>query len=1467
MTTPFPTHTQQRAARAVRHVRSLALLLALGAAGVSYAVSLDDQPVLAARSVPGNLALALSVEWPTTSRTAHTGAYTNTTEFLGYHDPDKCYRYQYNSATPAESYFAPAGLATGTGTANPRRCTDNLTWSGNFLNWAATSTIDPFRWAMTGGRRVVDTATETILEKARHARSSLFNDRTLPNNQVENATPFTAAQAPDGLGISVQNRGYQMRFWPVNRVGPFTVEYYNATANNYDVFGNGTAPVRTDTGVQAPNNQWGDSPATGVNADFSSRWTSQLNWPAQGYFQFRLKHDDRARLLINGAQVADGPSWTDWNNDALWTYSSRLGRTTNGASATVEVQHVDTGGGASLRVQVRRCNNNPNAGNADSATIGTGCRTDTNGQWGAWQDLGATTPNNYLPGTSAVNYQDAALGPNFYDATMRVKVCDASTGAGGVEANCKAYGSNYKPEGLIQEYSDRMRFSAFGYLNDDNMRRDGGVMRARQKFVGPQTPVPGSLPITNTASEWSATTGQYVRNPDGTDATATNTLAGLSGGDAVQDSGVINYVNKFGSVVTSDYKDHDPVSEMYYGVLRYFRNLGNVPAWSSMTPAHDSNPSVATKRAWVDGFPVITNWDDPIQYSCQRNFILGIGDIYTHRDKNVPGNARTGDEPAMPAQVTADTAVNAVTLTNRVQVLQGLSPGRDGNYSSGRENSYYMAGLAFDANTRDQRPDVAGQERTRGKQTVQTYWVDVLEAAFESNNQFYLAAKFGGLDQNKLPAGFDPLTYNGTIPLDWFSTSGETVGTQPRPDNYYTAGQPAAMVSGLQRAFARIANNIKEFTTSFSLSAPQVQSSGAASYATQYDTSDWTSEITGSTLKFVNAAGNPDPGGDPQVVTPPSWNTTATLATQFGGAGWNTGRRVATWNPTLTGVNRGVPFRWDNISSTQRTALNNVSGTEDANRQNLLNYLRGDRANEKNSTNTTRPFRQRGKLLGDIVNAKLRPVGPPSRPLSDAANQGYSAFKTLRKDRPTVVYAGANDGMLHAINGKLDTATGGGQEMFAYVPSALFNGPSSTPLANGLAALADPNYVHHFYVDGTPAVYDLDFGRVRTNHTTAWRGGAPYTPDWRSLLIGGLGKGGRSYYALDVSNPANNTEANTSSWVLWEFSDTDMGFSYGEPLVVKTRRYGWVVILTSGYHDDNTNRQGYFYIVDPKTGDLLQKIGTGTGTTANGLAHAEAFVKDYSDGMADAVYAGDLNGQLWRLDLSGETADYAAPTRLAVLTNAAGQAQPITTKPLIEIHPQTLKRYVMVGTGQLLNGDDVASASAQGYYAILDGTQSAFTPYNAGTMPYTRANFVQRAANNFTNGVTLSNTDRGWYIDLDVVSSVALRVVAPSTAYNGRVAFSALLPAGDVCSPQGTSRIYALDFSTGRSVLKSDVTNTIVAYVATDSAITDLRFLSVDGRAKLLSGDNKGKVEDRELEPPPRPPVRLLNWREVPTAN
>jgi type IV pilus assembly protein PilY1 len=1252
------------------------LRLALALVGTAFAgaslatTTLADQPVFTNAGVPGNLALALSVEFPT----AHVGnTYSSANTYVGYFDANKCYLYSKHATDGTLDHFYPSGLASN------RTCigaSNDSKWSGNFLNWATMQTIDPFRWALTGGYRSTDTTSLTLLEKAwasGQGGTGNFPNRSVSNaTQIANATPFAWA----AFNMRVQGLGNRLRF------------------------------TRT--------------------ADVSG------------------------------------------------------------------------------------------------------------------------TPTVYDPAL----HPDTVDGTVLYDLAVRVRVCDTSAGAGGVESNCTAYPNSgveiYKPTGLLQQYAEKIRYSAFGYLNDSNLQRDGGVLRARQKFVGPTYQLPAASVTSNANKEWDADTGIITINPDPTDASDTATLFGVP----VSNSGVLNYLNKFGQITPGGYKTYDPVGELYYAAIRYFKKLGNVPEWTATGSA-----STTTKTTWVDGFPVITNWDDPILYACQRNFVLGIGDVNTHADKNVPGATATNSEPTKPSAVTSDTSVDAVVATHKVGSLHGLGATLGSTSPYGgccNNNSALMAGIAYDSNTKDIRPDVAGQANTKGKQTVQTYWLDILEyQTYKSNNQFYLAAKYGGF---KVPDVFDPYARATDIPAEWWTTTGETVGSQARPDAYFVASNPVAMITGLQRAFADIVSRLRPYTTSFSTTLPQVSSTGVASYATRYDASDWTGEVVASSTTFDTTTGVP--------ILTESWNFSTKLAAQIavsGNTGWDTNRRIVTFR---TDTKVGTPFRLANLAATQSAALDTVYRTgSDAGT--YLDYLRGDKSLEEGQSGvgTAGPYRKRQGPIGDIVGSKSKPAGPPVATYANAANPGYSTFKTTWASRPTVVYVGSNSGMLHAVNGAL-TGTDAGKEIFAYVPGNLYTGPSGTPVSNGLVARGDPDFEHRYFVDGPAAVFDMDFGRTVGGTGT----------NWRSVLVGALGKGGKSYFAIDVTDPATmTTEAVVASRVLWEFSDTHLGYTFGEPTAVKTRKHGWVLVFASGYN--NLDGQGYFYIVNPRTGELLKKIGTGSGSVASeaGLAHVQAYVLDRTDGTADAIYAGDLQGKLWRLDVTDANGDYPAPVQIAQLADANGVALPVTSRPLIVVQPGSNRRWITVGTGRLLNSADVGSSQAQGLFAIMDGT--GLRPYSAAQLPsgmtHPVSNSNLRKLTDLTQRVTLNlATEIGWWYDIGSSAGRGWRVLSDPTSFYGVVAFPAMLPSPDVCNPSGTGRVYAIDLGTGQSAI-TNASGQPTSYFdpPNSGTVTDLRFYSVDGTPRLITCNDKGTCDVPPTSKPGGLGLRRLNWRELPLAD
>ena len=1106
----------------------------------------------------------------------------------------------------------------------------------------------------------------------------------------------------------------------------------------------------------------------------------------------------------------------------------------------------------------------------------TGTATGSSALVTASATTGATayTGQNSFVSSSSSSYADPS---KTYELYINVKVCDTTVS---VESNCTLYSGSgyYKPEGLMQSYSSQLRYSAFGYYNhsgDTTQQRDGGVMRARMKYIGPTQPVPGSSAITNSLAEWSSSTGVMVTNPDSSDASATVTRAASAGWTVtIPNSGVMNYLNKFGYSAQS-YKSKDPVSELYYAALRYFKDLGNVASYTDLSGAGSST----TAATWLDGFPAITSWDDPILYACQKNFILGIGDVNTHRDANLYGStlrALSSLEPTLPSEVTADTSVNVATATDMVGTLEGKS-GLGSLFAatgtgtcastSAQCNTYYMAGLAYDAHTKDIRSDLTGT------QTVNTYWMDVEEnQIYRHKNQFWLAAKYGGFT---VPSDFSPYSssngtstiadstwYNSTDTLTrstsstgeiTYSTDTSTTAVDKRPDNYFPGNQPGTMQSGLTSAFAKISSEAAAAnSTSLSTPTPNVASSGSVSYSATYDPSTWTGKVIASTVSYAS---------DGTATTTEQWDARALLSAS---TTTSSTRKIVTCCTTAT-VSNGLPFTYSALSSaslnsrTYYASFGAVPGVSTQSIANYILYLRGDTSQEiANGGN----YRTRSYRLGDIVDAKPIAVGAPASGYYDVYNPGYSTFRSTYASRKTVVYAGANDGMLHAFDGSTGASTSG-SELFAYIPSFLY-GTSSTAASTGLATLGDPSFTHHYFVDSTPATFDLNL-----NNTY---GATSSTADWRSLLIGGLGKGGAGYYAIDVTDPsAWTSESAVAGKVLWEFTDSRMGYSYGPPSVVKTAKYGWVVVFTSGYN--NSDGVGYFFLVNPRTGTLLEAIATTSGSTSApiNLAQQTAFIPNYTDMTADAIYAGDLQGNVWRLDVTGTSA-YSSPTLIASLTDASGNAQPVTTRPLVEVDPSTAVRYVMIGTGRLLADSDISSSAVQTFYAIVDGTSTSGAFYSSSTLPSGVSFPITRSQLNANTSLltgigSTPASAMGWYFDMPVTSGIASRVNVDPTANAGVVAWAANLPNGSVCSPSGTSTVYAVSFATGKTVLQ-DSSGSLVASTAISSGIvTEIAILDVGGTTRLYAGTSCGSVTVVPASLNTSSGAKQLNWHDVPLVN
>lgn len=701
---------------------------------------------------------------------------------------------------------------------------------------------------------------------------------------------------------------------------------------------------------------------------------------------------------------------------------------------------------------------------------------------------------------------------------------------------------------------------------------------------------------------------------------------------------------------------------------------------------------------------------------------------------------------------------------------------------------------------------------------------------------------------------------------------------------FVAAQSPQEVVDSIQGALANIADRVGSSasvaTNSGTLSA------GSYLFQARFDSADWSGQL----LAFgINADGSVDPV--------PDWNAGDVIDTQ----NYNTGREILTFNPDADVVpggaieGQGVAFRWPgsynspdaltglsdgqiddllyfapHTSSTGdagEIAINQAYGTA------LTNYLRGQRSNE----GVGYSFRTRNSVLGDIVNSDPRYVGAPKfRYPESVAPKSYAAFQSAFAARAPMVYVGANDGMLHGF------AEADGREKIAYIPNAVFE---------NIASLSRVDYSHRYFVDSGPTIVDAFLATMDD-------------PDsgvdglWRSVLAAGVGGGGQTVFALDVTNPSTFDEANAASLVLWEFDDSDdadLGYTYGKPQIAKMANGRWAAVFGNGYNnteaDGNVSTTGnaVLYIVDLETGELIRKLDTDAGSvvTPNGLA-TPTLVDYNADMTVDLIYAGDLLGNLWKFDVSSANtgqwdSDYkSGSTPRAMFTAEANQA--ITTQPQVAFHPDGLDGFmVYFGTGKYLEIDDndpIAQAT-QAFYGIWDKNLSSLTTFDSSDLVLQTINnqyddgfdtnddsaddafFVLRELSD--NDLDFANS-MGWKLNLQplAVEGVANannfgeRQVSNAVVRDGRVIFTTLIPSQQPCDFGGSSFVMQVDYRDGGALgfpafdlngdgVFDDVDTNASGRMSDVGIVPTLSILSDSDRDIAFGSGSSGDVDVMEL--------------------
>jgi len=551
--------------------------------------------------------------------------------------------------------------------------------------------------------------------------------------------------------------------------------------------------------------------------------------------------------------------------------------------------------------------------------------------------------------------------------------------------------------------------------------------------------------------------------------------------------------------------------------------------------------------------------------------------------------------------------------------------------------------------------------------------------------------------------------------------------------DFYSAKDPTAFTDGLRQSLASIQSRLGS-GTSLSSNSTEVED-GSAVFKASYQSVIWSGDLAAYTVSTNG------------INSTAAWIASERLPTQANRSIFTRAGGTAT------------TFIWANLSGTQQTALGS---------SNIVNYLRGDQSLEQANGGTLRT-RTNGPL-GDIVNSTPYYVGVPDATLYASRTwtgaSSHAAFAETNASRTKMVYVGANDGMLHGFNAEVAaTVENRGKEVFAYIPEALVN--------TNLASLASPSYTHRYFVDGQITVADAYIGSA-----------------WKSVLVATLGRGGKSVFAIDVTDPSSMS----TNKMLWETTPSVMGQSPGKPTIARLADGNWMAIMGNGYNSSDNHAR--LVMINLQSG-AVSSIDTSVGSSSspNGLS-APYVIDTDNDGNADRAYAGDIQGNLWRFDLAAQTA-----TKIFQARDSSDNAQPITSGVSVVKRTSTGDYWIYFGTGKFLGESDITTTSVQTWYGLTDGSeisdrsllhQSSIVSNTASSSgDYTVRTVSEVSANDLTG-------KRGWYMDLITGNThTGERMILTNQIINGVLIGQTLVPTGTQCNPNGDGFVMALNLFTG----------------------------------------------------------------------
>ena len=821
----------------------------------------------------------------------------------------------------------------------------------------------------------------------------------------------------------------------------------------------------------------------------------------------------------------------------------------------------------------------------------------------------------------------------------------------------------------------------------------------------------------------------------------------------------------------SEASTNTPLSESLACLWSYFRNGGD-PSITSMNdfkPFTDGNAATSSP---------ITNW-------CQKNFIVLITDGLPTWDNYLDYHTSQSvfyiNKPSnYPNKYQYPVGVPNLSWGDGVSAGDPLYDDVDSSLAAddGDRARHYLDDVAAYAYNEDLYPD----ENLRTHKNF--------EKVFK-NKQNIATYTIGFTTSNKL---LQATAKNGNGGLDGY---------------YYTANNYEELKQALENVFSSIEQRLYAFT---SFTGPKkVVSTSSTSFVGTFlpsaASSIWEGHLIAYNLRpdatfYTNAQGEIDDASK-------RWDASLHVPEAAS-------RNLVTLVPPFTSTynySTPTPFTTANAASlrTYMGFTDDDAGTALA--SNTIDFIRG-----------VRPTGQPTTRFGDVFHSDIVFVGQPLqwkslyfpnyigfwKKYNDNATDGGTEYGDA--PRKKVVFVGTNDGVFHLIDADPADGANEGKELWGFVPDEVL--PS-------LKSIVQEN-TYKYTVDGRITADDICQGNC-----SSWS-------DWRSMIFLGLRGGGKAYYGLDITD--------TSSPVIkWKFGKTltgtepdyvqYLGDSWGKPVVGKIRfkegstvKEKWVVFLAGGYGTAVKNSSGNItsysglqgkalFVVEAYTGNLLWMLGYTTGSDDQTSAHylttntlynwpiasAVTALDKNNDGYLDAVYFGNLGGNLFKLNVQNSDSSTWTPETFyrASASSSGDSLQPIFLAPAVAFDP-CYHLWVTFGTG---DRENIKSTNKGRFVAIIDGGSTQ----NPSTLLNLSSSWATSSDPDYTMQMssTWDGTKKGFYFNFPDTGEKMFDpdpTILPDKDFNPHVYFNTYKTStsvtDDPCTSGGNMGVYDVKIAT-----------------------------------------------------------------------